>query len=108
MLSLGGLPPTGGFFAKFYLFRAVLERSDFWSVFLVVIAVANSAIAIYYYLRVVTAMYFREVGREPKPLKSVPMSAALTIACLATLVLGLMPGWLFSAVQSAVFGPLGK
>ncbi len=106
MLSLGGLPPTGGFFAKFYLFRAVLERSDL--TWLVIAAVANSAISVYYYLRVVTAMYFREVGREPRPIKSVPMAAALTIACLVTLGLGLLPGWLFSAVQGAVFGAVAK
>ncbi len=72
------------------------------------VAVLNSVVAVYYYLRVVTAMYFREVGREPRPIKSVPMAAALTIACLATLALGLMPGWFFTAVQGAVFGPLGK
>ena len=103
MLSLAGIPPTGGFFAKLYLFRVVLERSDL--TWLVIVAVLNSVLSVYYYLRVITAMYFREVGREPKPIRSVPMSAALTLATLATLGLGLLPGWLLSAVQNA---PIGK
>ena len=103
MLSLGGIPPTGGFFGKLYLFRTVLERSDL--TWLVVVAVLNSVVAAYYYLRVVTAMYFREVGREPHPIRSVPMSAALVIAVLGTLGLGILPGWLFTAVANS---PLGK
>ena len=42
-------------------------------------------------LRVITAMYFREVGREPKPIRSASMSAAIAIAALATIGLGLLP-----------------
>jgi NADH-quinone oxidoreductase subunit N len=103
MLSLAGIPPTGGFFAKLYVFRAVLERPEL--TWLVIVAVLNSVVSVYYYLRVITAMYFREVGREPKPIRSVPMSAALTLVTLATLGLGLMPGWLLAAAQNS---PLGK
>jgi NADH-quinone oxidoreductase subunit N len=51
MLSLGGFPPTGGFFAKFYLFRAAVERPEL--VWLVVAAVLNSLVSVYYYLRLV-------------------------------------------------------
>jgi NADH-quinone oxidoreductase subunit N len=103
MLSLAGIPPTGGFFGKFYLFRAVLEKDKF--IPLVIIAVANSLISAYYYLRVITARYFREVGREPKPIRSASMSAAIAIAALATLGLGLLPGWFLAAAQNA---PLTK
>jgi NADH-quinone oxidoreductase subunit N len=103
MLSLAGIPPTGGFFGKLYVFRTVLERSDL--TWLVIVAVINSVVSAYYYLRVITAMYFREVGREMKPIRSVPMTAALAIATLATLGLGVMPGWLLTAAQNA---PLGK
>ncbi len=102
MLSLAGIPPTGGFFGKFYLFRVVLERSDL--TWLVIVAVLNSVVSAYYYLRVITAMYFREVGREPKPIRSAPMSAALALAALATLGLGLLPGWLLSAAEASPFG----
>jgi NADH-quinone oxidoreductase subunit N len=89
MLSLGGVPPTAGFFAKFYLFRAALEKSGL--LWLVIIAVLNSVVSVYYYLRVVTAMYFREVGREPAPIRSGAMTAALIIAVGATILLGIFP-----------------
>ncbi len=103
MLSFAGIPPTGGFFGKFYLFRVVLEKPDL--TWLVIVAVVNSMIAAYYYLRVVTAMYFREVGREPRPIVSTSMTAAIAIACFATLGLGLLPGWLLTAAQNS---PIGK
>jgi NADH-quinone oxidoreductase subunit N len=56
LLSLAGVPPTGGFFAKFYLFRAAVERPEL--IWLVVAGVLNSVISVYYYLRIVVAMYF--------------------------------------------------
>ncbi len=100
MLSLGGVPPTAGFFGKFYLFRAALEKSGLTS--LVVIAVLNSVVSIFYYLRVVTAMYFREVGREPQPIRSNAMSAALIVCALVTLLVGLLPGWLIDTATAAI------
>jgi NADH-quinone oxidoreductase subunit N len=100
MLSLGGIPPTAGFFGKFYLFRAALARPGL--VWLVVLAVLNSIVSVYYYLRIVTAMYFREVGREPQPVRATAMNAALWIAALATLALGIAPNWLIDIAMTAV------
>jgi NADH-quinone oxidoreductase subunit N len=100
MLSLGGIPPTAGFFAKFYLFRAALEKPGLLT--LVIIAVLNSVVSVFYYLRVVTAMYFREVGREPAPIRSTAMQAALIIAALVTLAVGLLPGWLIDTATAAI------
>jgi NADH-quinone oxidoreductase subunit N len=102
MLSLGGVPPTAGFFGKLYLFRAALARPGL--VPLVVIAVLNSVVSVYYYLRVVTSMYFREVGREAQPIRSSALTAALVIAALATLALGLAPAWLVDTAAGAVLG----
>jgi NADH-quinone oxidoreductase subunit N len=102
LLSLGGVPPTAGFFAKFYLFRVALTRPGMMP--LVIIAVLNSVISVYYYLRVVTAMYFREVGREPQPLRSPAMNAALWIAALVTLAIGIAPGWVIDAASAAILG----
>jgi NADH-quinone oxidoreductase subunit N len=102
MLSLGGVPPTGGFFAKFYLFRAALEKTGLLP--LVIIAVLNSVISVYYYLRVVTAMYFREVGREPQPIRAGAMTAALWIAAVATLAIGIAPSWFIDLATAAVMG----
>jgi len=55
LLSLGGVPPTGGFFGKFYLFKAAMESPQLY--WLVVLAVLNSVVSVYYYLRIVVAMY---------------------------------------------------
>ena len=99
MLSLGGVPPTAGFFGKFYLFRLALEKPGL--LVLVIVAVLNSVVSIAYYLRVITAMYFREVGREPHPIRSPGMTAGILIAALATLALGILPGWLIDAAALA-------
>lgn len=90
LLSLIGIPVTGGFFAKFYAFSAALQSG---LVALVIIAVINSAIAAYYYLRIIVVMYMRE-PREETPLTPVPFPLGLSLALslLATLYLGLVPG----------------
>lgn len=98
LLSLGGIPPTAGFFGKFYVFRAAIEKPGM--VTLVIVAVINSAISIYYYLRLVTVMYFRELGSEPKPLRSPALYAAVIICVIATLVFGLLPGTLSDLTSS--------
>ncbi len=88
MLSLAGFPPTGGFFAKFYLFRAAVERPEL--VWLVVAAVLNSLVSVYYYLRVVMAMYFREGAQGGTAYGTTGAWAnALVLVVLAVLVLGL-------------------
>ncbi len=90
LLSLIGIPITGGFFAKFYVFTAAFQ-SDLTG--LVILGVINSAIAAYYYLRVLVVMYMRE-PREDAPLPPVPtaMTAALAVCAVATLWLGVLPG----------------
>jgi NADH-quinone oxidoreductase subunit N len=100
MLSLGGVPPTAGFLGKFYIFRVALERGQMTS--LVIIAVLNSVVSIAYYLRVITAMYFREMLREPQPIKSAAINAALLIAALATMFFGVLPGPLVDATTKAL------
>jgi len=93
LLSLGGVPPTNGFFGKFYIFKAAMEVSDGQLLWLVVIGVVNSAISIYYYLRIVTAMYFREASQPFSPTRS-PGLLFVMVACpLLILEMGVMPGW---------------
>jgi NADH-quinone oxidoreductase subunit N len=101
LLSLGGVPPTGGFFAKFYLFRAAMDNPQLhW---LVVLGVLNSVVSIYYYLRIVVAMYFRDALRPLAPTDSAATRAALLITAVAVVFLGLFPGsFLSGAGQSAV------
>jgi NADH-quinone oxidoreductase subunit N len=104
LLSLGGVPPTAGFFGKFYLFRAAMERPELY--WLVVAGVLNSVISIYYYLRVVVAMYFREAVRPHAPFASSSMRAGLVISAIAVVALGVFPGsvvdWASTATNAAV------
>ncbi len=90
LLSLGGVPPTGGFFAKFFLFRAAMESPQLY--WLVVIGVLTSVVSIYYYLRVVIAMYFRDPLRPLEPTDAASTRAALILTAMAVLLLGILPG----------------
>jgi NADH-quinone oxidoreductase subunit N len=90
LLSLIGIPITGGFFAKFYVFSAALQAN---LVGLVIVGVLNSAVASYYYLRLIVAMYMRE-AREDVLVLPIPagLGAALAISLAATIYLGVLPG----------------
>jgi NADH-quinone oxidoreductase subunit N len=97
LLSLGGIPPTGGFFGKFYVFTSAMEAYDGQLLWLVIIGVVNSAISVYYYLRIVTAMYFREPagGDTFAPSRSAALAFAIAVCALLVLEMGVMPGfWL--------------
>ena len=99
MLSLGGIPPTAGFMGKLWLFGAAIEAGAIW---LVVIAVVNSAISAYYYLRVVVFMWINEDEPARSPIAIGPsMALAIAIAVLGTVVLGVYPQALFSHAVSA-------
>jgi len=90
LISLIGIPITGGFFAKFYVFSAALKSNLIW---LTIIGVINSAIGAYYYLRIIVVMYMRE-ARAEVPLLPIPSSlaTALVITLAATIYLGVLPG----------------
>ncbi|HTE54392.1 MAG TPA: NADH-quinone oxidoreductase subunit N [Kofleriaceae bacterium] len=95
MLSLGGIPPTSGFFGKFVVFQAAMQAPDNQLLWLVVVGVLNSALSIFYYLRLVMAMYFREPIGEFRPLRAGALTFALVACALLVLQMGIMPGfWL--------------
>ena len=93
LLSLIGIPFTGGFFGKFYVFTAALHAGRVW---LAVIGLLNSGVACFYYLRLLAAVYTRPVLDNPRlnPLRSVsvPAGIGLAIAAAVTLILGILPG----------------
>jgi NADH-quinone oxidoreductase subunit N len=100
LLSLIGIPVTGGFFAKFYVFSAALQSN---LVGLTIIGVINSAIAAYYYLRVIVYMYMRD-ERGEVPVARIPagLGIGLAISLIATIYLGVLPGRVLDyAMQSA-------
>jgi NADH-quinone oxidoreductase subunit N len=98
MLSLGGIPPTAGFMGKFWLFGAAIEAGYVW---LAVIGVLNSAISLYYYIRIVVFMYVKPPTAGSQPAMSPSLSLALAVAVVATLVLGIYPRVLFDLAESA-------
>ena len=96
MLSLGGIPPTAGFMGKFWLFGAAIDAGYVW---LAVIGVINSAISLYYYLRVVVFMYMKTETVGSEPTRNPALNVALAVAVVATLALGLYPRQLFDLAE---------
>ena len=99
LLSLIGIPFTGGFFAKFYVFSAALQQG---MVGLAVIGLINSGIAAFYYLRLLTALYSRPADGSPvltMPRMSFTLGLAVLLAASATLLLGVAPRASLSLAQ---------
>jgi NADH-quinone oxidoreductase subunit N len=103
MFSLTGIPPTGGFFGKYYLFLAAVGGGLGW---LAIIGVATSVISAFFYLRVIVDMTMREPESETPGTIYPAVIAALSVTALGTLVLGVWPGpWLQMAqVGLKLFG----
>jgi NADH-quinone oxidoreductase subunit N len=90
MLSLLGLPLTAGFMGKVMVFRPALEAGNAMLTILVVVAVVNTAISAYYYLRLVVVMFFRERNTDwLAPQISMPLAAALLITVFGVLYFGI-------------------
>ena len=96
MLSLGGIPPTAGFMGKFWIFSAAIESDYVW---LAVIGVLNSAVSLYYYLRIVVFMFMKSEVTGSDPVMTPAMAAALTVAIIGTLVIGVYPRPLFEIAE---------
>jgi NADH-quinone oxidoreductase subunit N len=101
LLSLGGIPPTAGFIGKYYLFAAAIQSGFGW---LAILAVLMSAVSMFYYLRLVVAMYLRE-GREAEVAITPGLRWVAGISLAITLVFGVAPTPLIHAVErsSATF-----
>lgn len=98
LLSLGGLPPTAGFFGKFYVFTEVVAQGH---VVLAVIGVLATLVSLYYYLGVISAMYLSDsVVDDEKPAPA--FAAVMLLAVGATVVLGLRPSWFLLIAERSV------
>jgi NADH-quinone oxidoreductase subunit N len=87
MLSLAGIPLTAGFIGKFLMFSNALSQFHIW---LVVIAVINATVGVFYYLRVIVSMYFKDADRtEITP--TFNYKFVLALSTIATIVLGVFP-----------------
>jgi NADH-quinone oxidoreductase subunit N len=108
LVSLAGIPPTAGFFGKWFVFKATIDAGLYW---VAVIAFINSVIGAYYYLRVLVYMYMREPAAGAPvavPMRSGYVNAALLVSAVLVLILGLMPTrYLELAVAAAHLGSGG-
>jgi NADH-quinone oxidoreductase subunit N len=101
LLSLTGIPPLAGFFAKAYVILAAVQAGG-WLTLLAVVAVINAAIAAFYYLRVVVYMFMRDpVGEAPALIHGRLVWAGLAVTSVLTVVLGLFPTVVLDIVGSA-------
>jgi NADH-quinone oxidoreductase subunit N len=100
LLSLGGIPPTAGFIGKWYIFTAAIEEGYYW---LAIIGVLTSVVSVFFYLRIVVMMYMTE---GPAEAAALPVSraglAALTLAVVAVVYLGVLPGRVLGIVLESV------
>jgi NADH-quinone oxidoreductase subunit N len=100
MFSLTGIPPTGGFVGKFYLFWATVEADLVW---LATLGVLTSVVSAFFYLRVVVTMYFDDPKQNAPVRTYAAVAAALVITSVATLLLGLWPQPFLDLAQNAVW-----
>lgn len=112
MLSLAGIPPLAGFFGKFYVFAAVVKGGapNLGLLWLVILAIAMSAVSLYYYLQVLKQIYVVKDadGTEAPQRVEVPVlsQGVLVLLALGVLLLGCFPGWLVGLIEHALSSPL--
>ncbi|HMQ33484.1 MAG TPA: NADH-quinone oxidoreductase subunit N [Chloroflexaceae bacterium] len=99
MFSLAGVPPTAGFVGKFYVFTAAYEGGLGW---LALIGVLTSAVAAFFYLRVVLRMFMQEPVRDVRPELNRGLSIDIMIAGVLTLLIGLIPTPIVSLVERSL------
>jgi NADH-quinone oxidoreductase subunit N len=101
LFSLMGIPPTAGFAGKFYIFAGAIEAGYIW---LAVIGVLNSAVSLYYYLRVMVAMYFKEPTEDYGWVTMhVGTVVSIILALAGILYLGIIPGGVMEMAKLAIF-----
>ncbi len=101
LFSLMGLPPTAGFTGKFYIFSGAIKAGYIW---LAVIGVLNSAVSLYYYLRVMVFMYFRDPAEDYAWVKlHVGAVVSIVLALVGIFYLGILPGPVMELAKQALF-----
>jgi NADH-quinone oxidoreductase subunit N len=99
MFALAGIPPLAGFFGKYYVFIAAIKSNLTW---LAILGVLSSVISVYFYIRVVVFMYFRESTEDFKIQISPYSLTAVIITALLILVFGILPDTLMNVITSVI------
>jgi NADH-quinone oxidoreductase subunit N len=105
LLSLAGIPPTAGFVGKLLIFWALIETGHYT---LAVLAVLYILPAVYYYFRIVAAMWSREATDRQRPIISVGQSVALAAMVLVTIVAGVYPEPFLRLATYSILAPFGR
>ena len=96
LFSLAGIPPLAGFFAKFYIFKSVLEQSMY---FLAIVGLLSTVIAAFYYLRIIKIIYFDKEKEKYDTDHSLWLKSSLTISTLLILIYFIFPSQLIEVVS---------
>lgn len=113
MLSLGGLPITGGFIGKYFLFGGLIQRGTgpegkSWYIWLAIWAILNTVVSFYYYFRFIKVMYLGDRVADNRPLALSPaLQTALIVSVIGVLVVGVYPQPLVKLAQDLI-GPLAS
>jgi len=99
MISLAGFPPTAGFIAKYAIFSAAMAKGFVW---LVIIAILNTLVSVYYYVRLIVNMYMKSGEMEVPLFISTNTSLVLTVLATLVILFGVIPHWLLNiTIQAA-------
>ena len=101
LLSLAGIPLTAGFFAKYYMLSAVLQTGHF--LWLVIFAVLCAAVSVYYYFRVIQAMYFKEGDGTTEEQPTVGFKGLLVLMAALVVLLGVFPQILLGQLHTLIY-----
>jgi NADH-quinone oxidoreductase subunit N len=102
LFSLMGIPPSAGFSGKFYIFAGALNAGYVW---LAVLGVLNSAVSLYYYLRVMVFMYFKNTEEDFSWIQLKPgATICIVLSVIAVLYMGLLPSGIMSLARQAILG----
>ena len=96
LFSLAGIPPLAGFFAKFYIFKSVIEQSMY---FLAIVGLLSTVVAAFYYLRIIKIMYFDKEKDSYDKDHSLWLKFSLTISTILILTYFIFPGELINVVS---------
>ena len=100
LFSLAGIPPLAGFFAKFYIFIAVIEQSMY---FLAIVGLLATVVSAFYYLRIIKVIYFDKPNDEFDRFNSLSLKLILSITTIILVVYFIYPGFLFKIVENITF-----